>query len=153
MVNNVNNLNWSSRKWGVTSSSLEIIEQPMKGNQMSQILVVDDEPAVCGVIKMMLEHGGHEVQTASNGREALSLLEHRAFDLIVTDYLMPEMTGAGLAAAIKQRLPRQPVMMITAHAEMLQASGDPLPGVDLLLRKPFLMNELHEAVTRILPGN
>ena len=99
---------------------------------------------------MMLEHEGHEVQTATNGTEALSLLEQRAFDLVVTDYAMPGMTGAALAAAIKQRLPRQPVLMITAHAEMLQSSGNPLPGVDFIISKPFLLKDLREAIAGVL---
>jgi CheY-like chemotaxis protein len=54
-----------------------------------QILVVDDEPAVCEAIKMMLEHDGHKVQTANSGREALSLLEQDSFDLVTTDFSMP----------------------------------------------------------------
>jgi CheY-like chemotaxis protein len=132
---------------------LQPIEKPIKGGQLRQILVVDDEPAVCEAIKMMLEHFGHEVQTASNGKDALSLLEQRAFDLVVTDHTMPGMTGAALAAAIKQRLPRQPVLMITAHTEMLRASGNPLTGVDFLLGKPFKMQELQEALTKVLPGS
>jgi CheY-like chemotaxis protein len=123
----------------------------IRENQGRQILVVDDEPAVCGAIKMMLEHDGHEVQTANNGREALSLLEKSRFDLVITDYSMPEMRGDELAAAIKQRLPNQPVLMITAHAEMLKSSGRPLAGVDFLLNKPFLLNELREAVAGVLP--
>ena len=129
------------------------MEEPIKEGQLRRILVVDDEPAVSEAIKMMLEHFGHEVQTASNGKDALSLLEQRAFDLVVTDHTMPGMTGAALAAAIKQRLPRQPVLMITAHTEMLRASGNPLTGVDFLLGKPFKMQELQEALTKVLPGS
>jgi CheY-like chemotaxis protein len=123
------------------------------GKPVWRILVVDDEPAVCGAIKMMLEHDGHQVQTANNGREALSLLEEGRFDLVTTDFAMQGMKGDALAAAIKQRLPRQPVLMITAHTEMLRASGNPLTGVDFLLGKPFKMQELQEALTKVLPGS
>jgi CheY-like chemotaxis protein len=116
-----------------------------------RILVVDDEPAVCGAIKMMLEFDGHEIQTAGNGKEALALLEHGKFDVVFTDYSMPEMKGDALAIAIKQHLPNQPVVMITAHADVLRSSGNPLTGVNFLIGKPFLLQDLRTAVARVLP--
>jgi two-component system cell cycle response regulator CpdR len=127
-------------------------ETSTKGDQGRQILVVDDEPAICGAIKMMLEYDGHAIQTASNGKEAMSLLEQRTFDVVITDYSMPEMRGDALAAAIKQRLPNQPVVMITAHADLLKASGNPLTGVDFLISKPFSLEDLRTAIARVLPG-
>jgi len=126
---------------------------PTPGNQVWRILVVDDEPAVGDAIKMMLKFDGHAVQTASGSKEALSLLEQDKFDLIITDYSMPGMKGDELAAVIKQRLPHQPIIMISAYAEMLKSSGNPLTGVDFMLSKPFFMADLREAVTRVLPGS
>jgi CheY-like chemotaxis protein len=117
-----------------------------------QILVVDDEPAVCGAIKMMIEHDGHKVQTASSGKEALALLEQGRFDLVTTDFSMPEMKGDTLAAAIKQRLPNQPVLMISGNALTSQSSGNPLTGVDLVIGKPFLLADLRKAIDKLLPG-
>jgi CheY-like chemotaxis protein len=118
-----------------------------------QILVVDDEPAVGDAIKMMLQFDGHAVQTANGSQEARSLLEQGKFDLIITDYSMPGMKGDELAAVIKQRLPHQPIIMITAYAEMLKSSGDTLAGVDFILSKPFLLKDLREAIVRVLPGS
>ena len=126
---------------------------PTPGNQVWRILVVDDEPAVGDAIKMMLKFDGHAVQTASGSKEALSLLEQDKFDLIITDYSMPGMKGDELAAVIKQRLPHQPIIMISAYAEMLKSYGNPLTGVDFMLSKPFFMAELREAVARVLPGS
>ena len=123
------------------------------GNQVRQILVVDDEPAVCDAIKMMLKFDGHEVQTANGGKEALSLLEQGKFDLVTVDYAMTGMKGDELAAAVKQRLPHLPILMITAYAEMLKSSGDPLTGVDFIISKPFLLEDLRGAVARVLPGS
>jgi CheY-like chemotaxis protein len=124
--------------------------QPKKnfssGKEVWRILVVDDEPAVCGAIKMMLEHDGHQVQTASNGMEALSLLEEGRFDLVTTDFFMTGMKGDALAAAIKERLPDQPVLMISANGAIAKSSGDQLPGVDLVISKPFLLEDLRRAV-------
>jgi DNA-binding NtrC family response regulator len=122
------------------------------GNQGRQILVVDDDPAVSQVIKTMLERDGHKVQTAGSGKEALSLLEHGTFDMVFTDYSMAEMKGDKLAVIIKQRAPNLPVLMVTSHADVLMASGNPLTGVDLLIGKPFLIEDLREAVARVSPG-
>ena len=126
---------------------------PAPGNQVWRILVVDDEPAVGDAIKMMLQFDGHVVQTANGSKAALSLLEQGKFDLIITDYSMPGMKGDELAAVIKQRLPHQPIIMISAYAEMLKSSGDPLTGVDFIISKPFLLEDLREAVARVLPGS
>ena len=117
-----------------------------------KILVVDDEPFVCEAVKMMLAFDGHEVKIANSGREALLVLENETFDLVITDFAMPAMKGDQLAAAIKSRLPRQPVVMITAYAEMLQSAGEPLPGVDFLISKPFLLENLREAIAKVVPG-
>jgi CheY-like chemotaxis protein len=116
-----------------------------------RILVVDDEPLVCDAVKMMLEFDGHLVETAGNGKEALALLEKDQFDVVITDFEMPVMKGDELAAAIKARTPKQPVVMITAYAEMLQASGNPLTGVDLMISKPFLLENLREAIAKVAP--
>ena len=116
------------------------------------ILVVDDEPLVRDAVKMMLDFDGHLVKTASSGKEALAILDKDQFDLVITDFEMPMMKGDELAAAIKARAPKQPVVMITAYAEMLQASGNPLTGVDLIISKPFLLENLREAIAKVTPA-
>ena len=126
---------------------------PASGNQARRILVVDDEPAVCDAIKMMLKFDGHEVQTANGSKEALSLLENDKFDLVTVDYALVGTKGDELAAVIKQRLPHQPIIMITAHAEMLKSSGNPLTGVDDIISKPFLLADLRQAIAGVLPGS
>src|ERR1051325_11597700 len=117
-----------------------------------RILVVDDEPFVCDAVKMMLTFDGHIVETAANGKEALDLFEIGKFDLVITDFAMPTMKGDELAAAIKERAPEQPVVMITAYAEMLQSSGNPLKGVDWIISKPFLLETLRDAIARVSPS-
>jgi CheY-like chemotaxis protein len=123
------------------------------GNHARRILVVDDEPAVCDAIKMMLKFDGHEVQTANGSKEALSLLEKGKFDVITVDYAMVGMRGDELAAAIKKRLPHQPIIMITAYAEMLKSSGNTLAGVDFIISKPFMLEDLRKAVAGVSSGS
>jgi len=115
-----------------------------------RILVVDDEPTVRDTITMVLKFEGHEVETAGSGLEALAIIQREKFDLILTDYAMPLMTGEELAAAVKALLPKQPVGMITAYADEFQASGEPLNVTDFLLKKPFALTELRAAVARAL---
>ena len=117
-----------------------------------RILVVDDEPFVCDAVKMMLTFDGHLVETASNGKDALEMFDKGKFDLVITDFAMPNMKGDELAATIKARVPGQPVVMITAYAEMLQSSGNPLTGVDFVISKPFLLENLREAIAKVAPA-
>ena len=117
-----------------------------------RILVVDDEPFVCDAVKMMLDFDGHEVQTANSGQEALELFGKSQFDLVITDFAMPVMKGDELAIAIKAKVPGQPIIMITAYAEMLQSSGNTLKGVDHMISKPFLLDDLRAAIAKVLSG-
>jgi two-component system, NtrC family, response regulator AtoC len=121
------------------------------GSPQRRILVVDDEPLVCDAVKMMLAFDGHLVETANNGKAALAVFEKGKFDLVITDFKMPAMQGDELAVAIKARDPRQPVVMITAYAEMLQSSGNKLAGVDFIISKPFLLENLREAIAKATP--
>ena len=116
-----------------------------------RVLVVDDEPFVCDAVKMMLNFDGHIVETAHNGKDALAMLEKANFDVVITDFSMPVMKGDELAARIKARSPEQPVVMITAYAEVLKSSGNPLKGVDFVISKPFLLENLREAIARVAP--
>jgi len=118
-----------------------------------RVPVVDDEPFVCDAVKMMLAFDGHDVVTTNDAKEALGIFDKDKFDLIITDYAMPGMKGDELAAAIKAKSPQQPIVMITAYAEMLQSSGKKLTGVDFLVSKPFLLEHLREAISSVLPDS
>ncbi len=111
-----------------------------------KILVVDDEPQICAAIAMMLSFDGHAVVTAGSGREALALFAKGKYDLVTTDYKMPEMNGVELALALKAKVPDQPIIMITAHADKLKSSVLPLAGVAQVINKPFQLAELREAI-------
>ncbi len=65
---------------------------------------------------------------------------------------MSGMKGDTLAAAIKERLPDLPVLMISANGAIAKASGDPFPCVDLVISKPFLLENLRKAIAKVLPG-
>jgi len=117
-------------------------------SQQKHILIVDDEPLVCRSVQLLLEAEGYVVEHANNGFEALAMYEPNKFDMIFTDYLMPEMKGDKLAEAIKRISPRQPVVMLTAFPEKLQSSDCPLGGVDSFICKPFDLDNLQTAIAR-----
>jgi CheY-like chemotaxis protein len=114
-----------------------------------RVLVVEDEPLVCEAVKLLLAFDGHTVETAGNGQEGLKLFESGKYDLVITDYEMPKMKGDELAIAIKARNQKQPVIMITAHDEMLRATGNTLTGVDLLISKPFRLEDLRAGIAKV----
>ena len=127
--------------------------KPGGGLSPRRILVVDDEPFVCDAVKLMLEFDGHDVKTASNGKEALDMFQKGAFDVVITDWKMPAMSGDQLADEIKKLVPKQPVVMITAHAEMLQASDVSLKSIDAMVPKPFMLDDLRRAIAKVTPAH
>ena len=116
------------------------------------ILVVDDEPLVRYTVQLLLRDDGYIVDEARSGFEALALFEPGKFDMIFTDYLMPDMRGDQLAATIKRRSPKQPIVIITAFLEKLQCSVDGLGGVDSIICKPFEADTLRTAINRYAPA-
>ncbi len=116
------------------------------GNIARRILVVDDDPLVCDSIRQALEIDHHSVEMATSGPEGLTAFQKGKFDLVILDYEMPRMKGDKLAAAIKALAPQQPIIMITAYSESLRLTGNfPLP-VDLVIGKPFNLQQFLKTV-------
>ncbi len=111
-----------------------------------RILVVDDEAFICESVKRLLISDGHEVWTSTSAKEALNLFEQNRFDLVVVDYQMPVMNGADLAVAIKALAAEQPIILMTSYAEALERSDLARRGVNLMLSKPFSLEELRRAI-------
>lgn len=86
-----------------------------------RILVVDDEKDYCEVLKMILEGNGYYAQTCFNGREALEILEDKAFDVVISDLNMPVMDGYMLLREIKKREYDTEVVMLTAFGTIERA--------------------------------
>jgi CheY-like chemotaxis protein len=110
---------------------------------------VDDDPMVLKAIRMILAQDGHQVETAVSSQEALAAFQRRKFDLVITDYEMPLMSGDKLAAALKALVPGQPIILITAYAERLCSEGNPLLAVDVVMSKPFDAQKFREVVRQL----
>src|SRR3974390_295658 len=104
-----------------------------------RILLADDQTGVRQAIKYLLEIDEHAVTEARDGKEAFELFRAGHFDLVITDYAMPEMAGNDLAAKIKRLTPAQPIIMITAYTREIVDFAD---LVDAVLNKPFAFQDL-----------
>jgi CheY-like chemotaxis protein len=114
-----------------------------------RVLVVDDEPTVLALFKEYLELDGHAVSAAANGRQAADMFKSGAFDLVLTDRAMPEMSGDQLAIAVKRLSPATPVVLITGFGGIMLATDEKPAGVDLVLGKPVGIPELRQAIARV----
>jgi two-component system KDP operon response regulator KdpE len=113
------------------------------------VLVVDDERPLREFVRRNLEVRGYRVETASNGLEALAMMEARAFDLVILDLMMPHMDGLEATRRIRQRS-RVPIVILTAlgeEADKVTAFG---LGADDYLTKPFGVEELLARVKAVL---
>jgi CheY-like chemotaxis protein len=109
------------------------------------ILAVDDDSLVLTNTVAMLDDLGHNPIAASSGKEALDILRREnSVELVITDQLMPQMTGEQLAVAIKAEWPKLPVILATGFAET-PANAWAYPR----LAKPFTQAELSENLARI----
>ena len=124
---------------------------PAPSTSAWRILLVDDDPLVCDSIRRMLEFDRQKVQVATSALEAIAICEKETFDLVILDYMMPVMKGDMLAVLLKERFPQMPIMMITADAGKVESPEQKPKAVDLLVGKPFQMDELRNAVSKVLP--
>lgn len=115
-----------------------------------RILVVEDEPGVREALVLLLSLDDHIITQAADGRQALELFRNGHFDVVITDFLMPHIKGDELAAHIHLIKPGQPVIVVSAHAQSLAESGNPLVGVSEVLSKPFMLADLRAAIARLL---
>ena len=89
------------------------------------------------------------MEAASDGPEALERFCEGAFDIVITDRAMPEMSGDDLAEAIKAKSPRTPVIMLTGFGDIMLATGEAPSPMDLIVAKPVTMGNLREAVAKV----
>jgi CheY-like chemotaxis protein len=116
-----------------------------------RILVVDDDPMVLATVRMMLERDGHDVVTAGGGAAALQVLarqppEPTALDLVVCDWLMPQVSGAEVAQAAKACQPALRVVVLTGQRPGIDGGYQLPAAVDVVLGKPVTPAQLRQAV-------
>ena len=115
------------------------------------ILIVDDDPSMSETCAMLLEAHGFKVTVAASGDEALAIAKSCAHDLIISDCVMPGMTGVQLSEQIRAHPPtaQLPVLLMSASLRCDIAQGS---NYDAFLRKPFLAEDLLAEVRKLLRG-
>jgi two-component system, NtrC family, response regulator PilR len=117
---------------------------------MSNLLIVDDEQSYRQLLALVFEGEGHRVRTATNGFEALQMLQDEASDLIISDVKMPDIDGIELLRSVREFLPDVGVVMMTAFATVDTAREAFKLGADDFIQKPFDVEELKLIVKKAL---
>jgi two-component system response regulator PilR (NtrC family) len=120
---------------------------------MAIVLVVDDEEALLKIVVRFLTGLGHKVISASNGTDALTMLESGGADLLITDMNLPEMDGIQILRTMSGRGIKMPVIAMSgggAFDKSLLLGSAGLLGAVETLEKPFELDELRLAVERVL---
>ena len=120
-------------------------------SQNYKLLVIDDSQEILAALDSYFKKKKYEVVTAADGLEAIKLLkaEESGFDLVVTDLVMPYVSGVGVISILKKEFPDTPVVAITGwgeHPEALALEAN----ADLVLEKPFDLEELDKSITNLL---
>lgn len=129
----------------LTALEMLMVKSHMDVPSGMNILLVEDEKDVRESVKLLLSIDRHTVSEAANAREALRLFAKSTYDLVISDYVMPEMNGDELARKIRNIAPTQPILMLTSYVEKLVATGTPLTNI---LAKPLDIELLRQAILR-----
>jgi DNA-binding NtrC family response regulator len=121
-----------------------------KAKSVTNVLVVDDEKTVCNSCRKILAQEGYKVDVALSGEEALNKVKGSGFDVLITDWKMPELDGIEVARKIKKENPNIEVIMITGYPSVESSIKAMRSGVSDYVPKPFTPEELSDAVMRAL---
>jgi DNA-binding response OmpR family regulator len=119
--------------------------------KQQKILVIDDNEDVLTTITQFLTQKNFDVLSASNGLDALKQceIEKENIDLIITDLVMPSISGVAIISIVKEKYPKIPIIAITGwgeHPESLAAEAK----ADTVMEKPFDLSELHDKIEELL---
>ena len=115
-----------------------------------KILFVDDDKVILNMVETYLTREGYHVSVADSGIKALDLLKQKSFDIVFTDFKMPELDGLELLTAIKEYRPETEVIIITGHGTMESAIQAMRVGSYDYLQKPFKLEILKFIIDRII---
>lgn len=115
---------------------------------MARILVVDDDAAILKLVSVILSRSGHEVRTARHPMAALDLMEHERPDLVISDVVMPYMSGYEFLSRLREdpHTAGLPLLLMSSHAERQDVRRGMNLGADDYIPKPFTAADVQEAV-------
>jgi two-component system response regulator HydG len=116
----------------------------------NNVLVVDDDNAVCRIVERMLSHEQYQVQTSQSVADALRVIEQKPFDAYVMDYKLPDGSGLDVAERIRSKGSEVPIILISGYDTTLVASRAEKLNIFDYLQKPFsqemICNALEKAI-------
>ena len=115
----------------------------------SKLLVVDDDPNICELLRLYFEKEGYQVKTASDGFEGVSIFKNFDPDLVLLDIMMPRKDGWQVCREIRE-VSAKPIIMITAKNETFDKVLGLELGADDFVVNPFDMNELYARIKAVL---
>lgn len=119
----------------------------------ARILIVDDEPLIRDALAFKLTKDGYEVDTAEDGEKAIQKIEAQEYHIIISDIMMPFISGFELVKILKERGTDAPVLMLTSlNSETAVLKAFDL-GADDFMTKPFSPNELSVRIKKLLKNN
>jgi CheY-like chemotaxis protein len=127
-------------------------DRSLRGHE--KILIIDDEEILARLGAERLKNLGYDVAERPDAREALRIFKTGPdkFDLIITDYTMPHLTGIDLAAKLLEIRADVPIILCTGYSEAISSETAKEAGVREFLMKPLTKQEMAEAIRRVLDG-
>jgi len=126
--------------------------KPVHSLAALRILAVEDDPHIRKILGLYLKENGYTVELAGEGREALSKFKRNRFDLLLTDYSMPNMNGDHLAAAIRATDPKIRIALLTGFGSRLPQGAPLRLEVDSIIPKPFTFESLQQGISEAMGG-
>ncbi|MBN1848057.1 MAG: response regulator [Deltaproteobacteria bacterium] len=121
----------------------------MNNKAKKTILVIEDDLDVLSMLIKHLKYLGYEVVIATDGMEGLKRIESGGYDLVITDIVMPFVSGVGVVTALKGKFPHIPVIAITGYGKEPESAAMEKKA-DLVLAKPVKMSDLKKYISDLL---
>ena len=122
----------------------------MEKKEKYTVLIIEDDPDVLATLAKHVAYFGYDVITAADGLEGLKKLEEGGYDLVITDIVMPYVSGVGVVSRLKEKNPEIPVIAITGYGKEPEEAAME-KNADLVLTKPVRIPVLKDHISRLLP--
>jgi PAS domain S-box-containing protein len=140
------------RHEGTVNGAVPVQDEPVMARRDATVLLVEDDDAVRGATRRLVERFGYEVVEAPDAEIALALIRANDadFDLVLTDAVMPGMSGLQLAETLGVERPMLPLILVSGYTEDAISRGGPLAPNAVFLEKPFTVQALSRTIADVL---